>query len=142
MFEAENGRVDQVALRDHLRALADRFVILRLRVRSPVFELPAQLLELEGWPVEEVPQSPSGWGAAEFVFRQIVAEEIIHDGDPVLCARERGGLAGVRTEAGSLADEERGPIDALTAGILATYVADVAPAEDEAPPPDLALSVW
>lgn len=144
VFEAENGRVDQVALRDHLRALADRFVILRLAYDPRFFELPAQLLELEGWPVEEVPQSPERMGrAAEFVFRQIVAEEIIHDGDPVLSAHvnaavwresDRGRVLS-RTKSG-------GPIDALTAGILATYVADVAPAEDEAPPPDLALSVW
>jgi len=144
VFPAVNGRIDQIGLRDHLRELAGRYVIEALAYDPRFFELPAQLLELEGWPVVEVPQSPERMGRTEeLVFRQIVTGEIVHDGDPTLSAHveaavwresDRGRVLS-RTKSG-------GPIDALIAGVLATYVLDVEPVEEDAPPPDLAQSVW
>lgn len=144
VFEAEKGRIDQVALRQHLREVSKLFLVRALAYDPRFFELPAQILEDEGWPVVEVPQSPERMGrAGEHVFRQIVGEEIFHDGDPVLTNHveaavwREGDRGRVISKSKSL-----GPIDALTGGVIATYVLDLADEEEDDEPLDLSQNVW
>lgn len=144
VFEAERGRIDQIALREHLRALAARYVVDALAYDPRFFELPAQILDDEGWPVVEVPQSPERMGRAEeLVYRQIVGLELVTDGDPVLTAHVEAAVWR-ESDRGRVLSKSKsgGPIDALKAGVMATYVRDLADLEAENEPPDLARSVW
>jgi len=143
VFAAEKGRVDQVALRTHLRKISERFSVRALAYDPRFFELPAQILEEEGWPVVEVPQSPERMGrAAEHVFRQIVGGDLVHDGDPVLTAHVEAAVWREGDRGRIISKSKSGPIDALIGGILATYVLDLAEDDEEEDPPDLADNVW
>lgn len=144
VFVAENGRIDQIGLRAHLREISERYAVRALAYDPRFFELPAQILEEEGWPVVEVPQSPERMGrAAEFVYRQIVNGEICHDGDPVLTAHVEAAIWR-QSDRGRMLSKSKssGPVDALIAGVLATYVLDLAADDDEKAPLDLAQNVW
>lgn len=144
VFTAERGRIDQVGLRAHLDEVARRYSVRALAYDPRFFELPAQILSDEGWPVVEVPQSPERMGrAAELVYRQIVYGSISHDGDPVLTAHVEAAVWR-QGDRGRILSKSRsmGPVDALTAGVLATYVLDLADDEDEEDAPDLAQNVW
>ncbi len=90
------------------------------------FRRSAELLESEGFPMTEFPQSPERMAnASENLFRLIEAGELAHDGDPILRAH---------VVAGAIKSTERGwrlvkdpklsrPIDALIALAMAALPA-------------------
>lgn len=144
VFEAVGGRIDHRGVLAYLGELARAFSVAVLAYDPRFFELPAQILGEEGWPVVEVPQSPERMGrAAELVLRQIMAAEIAHDGDPVLAAHVEAAVWR-ESERGRTVSKGRslGPIDALVAGLLASYVLDLEADDAGDPIPDLAAAVW
>lgn len=133
VFTAQRGKIDHLAVVEHIRSLAETYTPLGLAYDPRFFELPARVLEEEGWNVVEVPQSPERMApAAAHVYRQVMAGEIVHDGDPVLAAHvnaavwregDRGRVLSKKSSSGH--------IDALIAGVLATSELDNPAGADE-----------
>lgn len=98
----EDGKIDHLAVWDYIQ---ERATGLGPRFRGLVydprfFELPARMLEEEGFLVVEFNQSPQQMGpACGLAFDAIIAGRIVHDGDPdvsrqVLAAVKRPGERG------------------------------------------------
>lgn len=139
VFPATKGKIDHVAVLAHIRGLADRYRPLGLAYDPRFFELPAGMLEEEGWRVIEVPQSPERMGpACAHVYRQVMAGEIAHDGDPVLRAHVHAGVwregeRGRQLSKRASAQKGRGQCDALIAGVIATSELDLGGEADDEP---------
>jgi len=136
VFAAVKGKIDHLEVVEHIRSLATSFRPLGLAYDPRFFELPAMVLEEEGWNVIEVPQSPERMGpACAHVYRQVMSGDIVHDGDPVLAAHVHAGVwregeRGRTLSKRAAMQKGTGHIDALIAGVIATSeldTADVAP---------------
>lgn len=137
VFTADRGKIDHAAVLDHIRSLPEKYRPLGVAYDPRFFELPAAMLEEEGWNVIEVPQSPERMGpAAAHVYRQIMAGEIAHDGDPILAAHVNAGVwkEGDRGRVLSKKETTRlglGHNDALIAGVIATSELDMTTPTEE-----------
>lgn len=135
VFTADRGKIDHQAVMEHIRSLPGRYTPLGLVYDPRFFELPAMILEDEDWRVIEMPQSPERMApAAAHVYRQIMAGEIAHDGDPTLAAHVNAGVwregdrGRILSKKASL---QLGHVDALIAGVMATWELDQPDIDDE-----------
>lgn len=113
---------------DAIRNLAGRYQVQAIAFDPWSFRRSAEMLEAEGLPMIEVPQSPERMHivSAE-LFRLIETGVLRHDGDPNLRAHVLAGVT-KETERGWRLRKDpksRRPIDALIALAMACYVATV-----------------
>lgn len=90
------------------------------------FRRSAELLEAEGVPMVEFPQSPERMAnASENLYRLIEAGELVHDGDPILRAHVVAGVTKATERGWRLVKDPKmsRPIDALIALAMAALPA-------------------
>ena len=134
IFAADAGRIDHVAVMAHLHDLADRYRVDGVVYDPRFFELPATMLEDEGYRAVRFPQSPERMvPACRHAHQLIVAGQVVHDGDPALASHVRNAQwrDGERGRTLSKARSD-GKIDALIAAVIATAELD----EPDDPEPD------
>jgi phage terminase large subunit-like protein len=91
------------------------------------FRRSAEILEADGLPMVEFPQSPERMAnASENLRRAIESGELVHDGDPVLRAHVMAGVTKDTERGWRLVKDPklRRPIDALIALAMAAMVAN------------------
>lgn len=82
-----NGKIDHLDVLEHIRGLGRRFSVLEVTYDPRFFEVPARILEDEGFNMVEFPQSAERMApACGNALELIVAGDVVHDGDPDLTA--------------------------------------------------------
>lgn len=78
----KDGRIDHLEVVDHIRAKGREFTITEITYDPRFFEVPARILEDEGFNMVEFPQSAERMSpACGHAFEVIVDGGVIHDGD-------------------------------------------------------------
>lgn len=81
------GKIDHLGVAEHIREQARRFTVLEVAYDPRFFEVPARILEDEGFNMVEFPQSAERMTpACGNALQMIVAGDVVHDGDPELTA--------------------------------------------------------
>lgn len=126
----KGGKIDHLAVMQHLRELATDYELQSASYDPRFFEVPAQMLTDEGIPMIEVPQSPERMvPACMLTYELIVGGEIAHDGDPVLAAHVNGAVRREGERGWSLSKgKSGGHIDACISMVLALHEAVTSPA--------------
>lgn len=124
IWNPDGGKIDHLAVVDYIRRdLADLFTIVEVTYDPRFFEVPARILEDEGFNMVEFPQSVERMTpACGQAFEAIVDGLVVHDGDPDL---------GAHVKAAALRPNERGftlskgkskrKIDAAVALVIALW---------------------
>lgn len=137
----ENGRIDHLDVFGTIAGvIADRWKVKAIVYDPRFFELPAQLLEDQGFRVVEFPQSPERLIPCDKHLYELVQEHrIVHPNDPVLNAHNENAAWRV-TERGRYLSKAkaRGHMDLIRAGAMATYELTVGDLEDV----DISSQVW
>lgn len=85
VWRPDGRKIDHLEVMAYIRAEADRFTVRSVAYDPRFFEVPAQILADEGYPMVEVPQSAERMvPACGLAYELIVSERVVHDGDPVL----------------------------------------------------------
>lgn len=123
------GRVDHVAVVDHLRAEAVRLHAEQIVYDPRFLELTAQQLEDEGFPMLEFPQSHERMvPACGHLFELIVAGTLAHDGDRVVGAHVEAAVKREAERGWTLSKgRSKAPIDAAVAMAMACWSVIQAP---------------
>ena len=120
---AEGGETDITDVMQHIRDLSFRYQLDSVAYDPRYFDVPAKMLLDEGIPMVEVPQSHARMvPACGYAYQQIVAGQVVHDGDPVLTAHVLA--AARRTSEGGWTlskGKSRQVIDAAIAVVLALW---------------------
>lgn len=128
--------VDVTDVMHHIRQLGRAVSIEGVSYDPRFFDVPAKMLEDEGFPMIEVPQSVERMTAAVgSTFEAIKRRELTHDGDQAVTAQVLGAVARFNERGFTLAKaKSRGRIDAAVAICLAVDLAlrQPAPAEFQA----------
>lgn len=128
-WEPVAGKVDVADVMDHIRALTFRFDVQAVAYDPRFFDVPAGMLQDDGVPMLEVPQTSARLvPACGFAFEQIVAGNVAHNGDEVLTshvlsAARRTGDNGWTLSKG----KSRQVIDACIAMVMAMWESQQAP---------------
>lgn len=88
IWRPDGGKIDHLEVVDYIRhELADEFTIVEIAYDPRFFEVPARLLEDEGFNLVEFPQSIERMTPACGEARPaILSKLVVHDGDPDLAA--------------------------------------------------------
>lgn len=82
---ADGSGIDVTDVMQHIRELSFRYRIREVTYDPRFFDVPAKMLEDEGIPMVEFPQDAGRMvPACGFAYEQIVAGNVVHDGDPIL----------------------------------------------------------
>ncbi|PXY33561.1 hypothetical protein BAY59_10790 [Prauserella coralliicola] len=139
IWRAEGGRIDHVEVWDYIKAHAKGTGFRGVVYDPRFFELPARMLEDEGILAVEFPQSPERMApACGLAFELILAQTIVHDGDPdledhVKAAVKRPGERGFTLAKG----KSKRHIDAAVAMCMGVWVIHEVP--EEVPEP---FAMW
>jgi phage terminase large subunit-like protein len=83
IWEPDSRKIDHLDVMAHIRSLADDYTITEVTYDPRFFEVPARILEDEGFNMVEFPQSPERMApACGLALEKIRARMIAHDGDP------------------------------------------------------------
>jgi phage terminase large subunit-like protein len=122
-WEPEGGKIDITDVMAHIRDLSFRYDVQGVAYDPRFFDVPASMLEDEGVPMVEVPQSHARMvPACGFAYEQIVAGNVRHNGDPTLTAHVLA--AARRTSEGGWTlskGKSRSVIDGCIAFVLALW---------------------
>jgi phage terminase large subunit-like protein len=116
-----DGKIDHLGVLDHIRDLGRRYTVAEVAYDPRFFEVPARILEDEGFNMVEFPQSVERMApACGHALQMIVAGDVVHDGDPgltahVMAAAIRPGERGFTLSKG----KSRRKIDACIALVIA-----------------------
>lgn len=137
VWEPDGGRIDHLDVMAHIRALANKFSLRSVAFDPRFFEVPAQLLADEGFPMLEVPQSPERMvPVCGRLFDLIVGGELAHGDDPVLSAHVLSAVRRESERGWTLSKgKSRRHIDACVAMALA--VSELARPEQQRPAVEL-----
>jgi phage terminase large subunit-like protein len=133
VFRADDdlGYLDYAAVEELIRDLHQDFYLERIAFDPHTMIRTMMMLDAEGLPVEDFPQSVTRMTkAADVLYRAIVDGRLAHGNDPELAAAMRA--AAIRETPGGFMFHKRKsekPIDALTAVTMAVFLAE---AEDDA----------
>lgn len=125
VWRPDGDKLDVGDVMQHIRELADRLDLAAVAYDPRFFDVPAGMLQDEGIPMLEVPQTPERMiPACGFAWEQIVAGLVVHDGDPtledhVLSAARRQSERGWSLSKG----KSKRKIDACIAMVLALHMA-------------------
>lgn len=129
------GKIDHQAVVDHIRYdLANAYTVVEVTYDPRFFEVPARMLEDEGFNMVEFPQSPERMApACGHALEMIVGGAVVHDGDPdlgahVKAAATRPGERGFTLSKG----KSKRKIDGCIAMVIALWRI-AAPEPEEAP---------
>ena len=88
IWNPQGGKIDHLAVVDYIRRdLADQYQITEITYDPRFFEVPARMLEDEGFLMVEFPQSIERMTpACGQALQTIIAGQVVHDGDPDLTA--------------------------------------------------------
>lgn len=137
---ADGSGIDAGDVMSHLRALSLRYQLRTVSYDPRFFDVPARMLEDEGLPMAEEPQSPERMvPACGFAYEQILNRRVVHDSDPILAAHvvsaaQRASDRGWTLSKSKSAKSANQKIDACIAMVLALW-AWTAPPVVEAPAP-------
>jgi phage terminase large subunit-like protein len=136
-----DGKLDVADIMGHLRSEADRFDVREIAFDPRLFELPAQMLADEGYPMVEFPQSVERMTpAVGLAFESIKRGEVAHDGDPLFTQHVLNAIARMNERGFTLAKgKSRGHIDAAVAMCIA--IARASAVEVKTPTTGLFLGV-
>lgn len=82
IWEPDDRKIDHLDVMQHIRDLADDYTITEVTYDPRFFEVPARILEDEGFNMVEFPQSPERMApACGLALEKIRARTIAHDGD-------------------------------------------------------------
>lgn len=131
----EDGRLDVADVMAHIRWLGSRFDLREVAYDPRFFDLPAQTLLDEGYPMVEIPQNVARMTpAVGATYEAIRRREITHDGDPSFTAQVLNAVARMNESGFTLAKaKSRGKIDAAVAMCLAFHRAQARQTETPAP---------
>lgn len=117
--------VDVTDVMEHIRRLAARVDVRGVSYDPRFFDVPAKMLEDEGLPLVEIPQSVERMTAAVgSTFEAIKRGELSHDGDPVVTGQVLNAVSRFNERGFTLAKgKSRGRIDAAVAICLALDLA-------------------
>lgn len=122
-WEPSDGKIDITDVMAHIRDLSFRYDVQGVAYDPRFFDVPASMLEDEGVPMIEVPQSHARMvPACGFAYEQIVAGNVAHSGDPVLTSHVLA--AARRTSEGGWTlskGKSRQVIDACIAVVIAMW---------------------
>ncbi len=136
VWNLDGQRIDVQEALAYIRQVADALPIRGVAYDPRFFELPAQILEDEGFPMIEFPQNgqrmvPACGNALELIRDQ----RVVHNGDPVLAQHVRHAVWKESEDGPRLSKtRSRNRIDACIALVMALWLA-VTPGELEKPPP-------
>ncbi len=118
---APDKPVDVTDIMQHIRELAARYDIRAVSYDPRFFDVPAKMLEDEGVPMVEIPQSVERMTPAILgLFEDINTRRLSHDGDPAFTAQVLAGVPRYNERGFTLAKgKSRGKIDAAIALALA-----------------------
>ena len=118
---AETGRLDVTDAMQHIRDLGERYRLRGVYYDPRFFDLPAQQLLDEGYPIVEFPQSLERMSPAiGATYEAIRRGEITHDGDPAFEAQVLNAVARFNERGFTLAKaKSKGKIDACVAMAIA-----------------------
>jgi phage terminase large subunit-like protein len=132
----EGGRIDHLEVIDYIRKdLAKKHQIVEITYDPRFFEVPARLLEDEGFNMVEFPQSPERMTpACGHALEMILAGRVLHDGDPTMArhvksAAKRPGERGFTLSKG----KSRSHIDSAITLVIVLWRL-FAPEPEEDPP--------
>jgi phage terminase large subunit-like protein len=111
---------------ERIRQLAGEYRVLGIAFDPWSFRRSAELLEAEGLPMVEFPQSPERMSVASAsLFRLIEGETIAHDGEPRFRSQVLAGVTKETERGWRLQKDPRSkrPIDALIALAMAAFLA-------------------
>lgn len=100
IWAPDDRKIDHLEVMQHIRDQAQRFDVTEVTYDPRFFEVPARLLEDEGFNMVEFPQSPERMRpACGLALEMVRARRIVHDGDPLLgahvkAAEKRDGEGG------------------------------------------------
>ena len=126
------GALPLEAVEALIRRLCEEFRVQGVVYDPWSFRRSAELLEDEGLPMLEFPQSSERMAnASENLYRLIETGELVHDGDPVLRAHVMGGVTKETERGWRLVKDPRSrrPIDALVAVAMVCLPASTAVSE-------------
>lgn len=87
IWEPHDRKIDHLDVMQHIRDEAGRFDVTEVTYDPRFFEVPARMLEDEGFNMVEFPQSPERMSpACGLALEKIRARLIAHDGDPDLAS--------------------------------------------------------
>lgn len=136
IWKPEGDKIDHLEVVDYIRHdLADEYTITEIAYDPRFFEVPARLLEEEGFNLHEFPQSPERMTPACGEARvAILSKQVVHNGDPDLAehvntAAERPNERGF-TLSKSKSWTKKKKIDACIALVIALWRV-FAPDEEE-----------
>ena len=127
LWEAPEGardwRVPVIAVEDAIRAAARRWRVLEVAADPYRWQRSLELLDGEGIPVGEYPQSPARMGPATSRFYSAVVDQLLtHGGDPRLARHVANAVLKTDSRGARLAKEHKDSkrrIDAAVAAVMA-----------------------
>jgi phage terminase large subunit-like protein len=127
------GALPLRVVEEAIRELCGRYDVRGIAFDPWSFRRSAELLDQEGYPMVEFPQSPERMAhASANLYRVIESGGLVHDGDPALRSHVMAGVTKETERGWRLQKDPRrsAPIDALIALAMAVQVASAAsPAE-------------
>lgn len=134
-----DGRLDVSDAMQHVRDMGAKYDLRAVSFDPRFFDLPAQMLADEGYPMVEVPQSVERMSqAVGATYEMIKRGELTHDPDPLFASHVLDAVPRFNDRGFTLAKgKSRGRIDAAVAMCLAVH----ASAQSE-PPPSSVLVAW
>lgn len=119
----ESGEVDVTEVMQHIRDLSFRYRIREAAFDPRFFDVPAKMLADENIPMVEIPQSSTHMiPACGFTYEQILAGNVVHNGDQVLEAHVLSAVQRSSEAGWTLSkNKSRRVIDACIAMVIAMY---------------------
>lgn len=136
-----DGKIDHLDVFKHVRKLATGPGFRGVVYDPRFFELPARLLEDDGIQVIEFDQQPQRMApACGFAFDQIVAGNVVHDGDPELAAQVKAAAKREQERGFTLSKgKSKRRIDGCIAMCMGMWVLEATQPEPE---PTVPLAAW
>lgn len=135
VWHPQGDRIDHLEVMQHIRDLAKRYTLREVNYDPRFFEVPAQQLMDEGFPMLEVPQSSRVMvPACGWAWEQIVAGNVVHGGQPELTAHVQSAAQRTSEHGWTLSKgKSKGKIDACIAMVLALWRVHAKDQADETP---------
>lgn len=136
IWEPDDRKIDHLDVMQHIRDESQRFNVTEVTYDPRYFEVPARMLEDEGFNMVEFPQSPERMSpACGLALEKIRAREIAHNGDPDLSAQVKAAAKRVTERGFTLSKgKSKRHIDAaitLCIGVQRLFAPDIEEPEPE-----------
>jgi len=141
IWQPDGGKIDHLAVVDYIRQdLAGQYTIREITYDPRFFEVPARMLENEGFLLVEFPQSIERMTpACGQALQSIVGEQVVHAGDPDLASHVTSAATRPNERGFTLSKgKSKGKIDGCIALVIALWRI----AAPDARPSSVPLVAW